>query len=347
MLAYDCFSAMQSEIFLSVVVPVYNEQDCVADLHREILQMAKVLEIRDQRSEIREIDTLGSPISDLRSRVVEIIFVNDGSSDKTFEVLKTLSPVKIVNLRRNFGQTAAMDAGIKVARGRYIATLDGDGQNDPADIPALIRKLEAEGLDVVNGWRKERMDKTSKRWASRAQAWLRKHVLDDGVHDSGCSLKLYKRECFEGVYLYGEMHRFIAAILKMRGFKVGEEVVNHRSRSAGKSKYGNVKRMIKGNLDMFAVWFWQKYAARPLHVFGSLGVFMMTVSVVSGCIAIYKKLFAYQDLSNSAMTELSMFGFFIGVVLFCFGLISDMLMRNYYESTHTRPYVVKEVVEKN
>jgi glycosyltransferase involved in cell wall biosynthesis len=261
-------------------------------------------------------------------------------------VLKTLSPIKIVNMRRNFGQTAAMDAGIKMAKGRYIATLDGDGQNDPADIPKLIQKLEAEDLDVVNGWRKARMDNASKRWASRAQAWLRKKVLDDGVHDSGCSLKLYKRECFEGVHLYGEMHRFIAAILKMRGFKVGEEVVNHRPRTQGVSKYNNWKRMIKGNLDMFSVAFWQKYSARPLHVFGGLGVILMLVSVLSGLYSVYLHLRWHQDLSDSGYTYLSLFGFFIGIVLFCFGLISDMIMRSYYESTETRPYVIKEVVEK-
>lgn len=340
--------AMQSEIFLSVVVPVYNEQDCIADLHREIVQMANGLQSMahgPRPTANGEESVLPSADSRQPSANCEIIFVNDGSSDKTMEVLKTLSPIKIINLRRNFGQTAAMDAGIKASTGRYIVTLDGDGQNDPADIPKLIAKLESEDLDVVNGWRKARMDNASKRWASRAQAWLRKRVLDDGVHDSGCSLKLYKRECFDDVYLYGEMHRFIAAILKMRGFKVGEEIVNHRPRTRGVSKYNNWKRMIKGNLDMFSVAFWQKYAARPLHVFGTLGVFMMVISFISGCFAMYKKFFASQDLSNSAMTELSMFGFFIGVVLFCFGLISDILMRAYYESTETRPYVVKEVIE--
>lgn len=335
--------AMQSEIFLSIVVPVYNEQDCIADLHREIVQMANGLRPTAHGAEE---GVLPSADSRQPSANFEIIFVNDGSKDKTMEVLKTLSPIKIINLRRNFGQTAAMDAGIKASTGRYIVTLDGDGQNDPADIPKLIAKLESEDLDVVNGWRKARMDNASKRWASRAQAWLRKRVLDDGVHDSGCSLKLYKRECFDGVHLYGEMHRFIAAILKMRGFKVGEEVVNHRPRTRGVSKYNNWKRMIKGNLDMFSVAFWQKYAARPLHVFGGVGVILMAVSALSGVYSVYLHLRWAQDLSDSGYTYLSLFGFFIGIILFCFGLISDMLMRTYYESTRVRPYTVKEVIER-
>lgn len=329
---------MQSEIFLSIVVPVYNEEGACANLHREIVQMAKT-------SEIGKADALGSPISDLRSHPVEIIFVNDGSSDRTLEVLKTLSPIKVINLRKNFGQTAAMDAGIRASRGRYIATLDGDGQNNPADIPKLIEKLEREDLDVVSGWRKNRQDKKSKRWASLAAAFVRKTLINDGIHDSGCSLKVYRRECFEHVRLYGEMHRFIPAVLKIKGFRIGEEVVDHRARTTGKTKY-NWKRGVKGILDMFSVAFWQKYAARPLHLFGGAGIGLMVLSGISGLIALWKKFFAYQDLSNSAMTELSMFGFFMGLILLCFGLLSDMLMRTYFGATNDVPYDVKEVVER-
>lgn len=307
-------------MYLSVIVPVFNEEGAIENLHREILAMC---------------ETLGQNY--------EIIFVNDGSSDRTLEVLKSLKKLKIISLRRNFGQTAAMDAGIKAAKGKYIATLDGDGQNNPASIPDLIRKLESEDLDVVSGWRKNRQDKKSKRYASRAAAMLRKFLINDGIHDSGCSLKVYKRECFDHVDLYGEMHRFIPAILKIKGFRIGEEVVDHRARTSGSTKY-NWKRGIKGGLDMFAVWFWHKWALRPLHLFGSMGLGLVLLSGLAGILAIYKK-FLGQDLSNSALTMLSMFGFFIGIVLFVFGLISDMLSKIYFGSTKDRSYDIREVID--
>jgi hypothetical protein len=209
----------------------------------------------------------------------------------------------------------------------------------------LIAKLESDDLDVVSGWRKNRKDTFMKRTSSRAAAFVRKLLIDDGIHDSGCSLKVYKRECFEHVSLYGEMHRFIPAVLKIKGFKVGEEIVDHRSRKTGRTKY-NWKRGVKGILDMFAVAFWQKYSARPLHLFGGGGAMLMFLSILSGCFAVYKKIFNNQDLSNSAMTELSMLGFFMGLILLCFGLISDMLMRTYFGVVHDHPYDVKEVVER-
>jgi len=333
-------------LYLSVIVPVYNEEGAVANLHREILAMCLGMG-RGERvvgGGIEENVPTLSPLPPTHSPSFEIIFVNDGSSDRTMEVLKTLSPVKIVNLRRYFGQTAAMDAGIKAANGRYLATLDGDGQNNPADIPRLIEKLEKDDLDVVSGWRKNRQDNKSKRWASLAAAFVRRRLIKDGIHDSGCSLKVYRCECFDRVNLYGEMHRFIPAILKIKGFRIGEEVVDHRARTTGSTKY-NWKRGVKGILDMFSVWFWHKYAARPLHLFGGVGVALMMISAFAGVMALYKKFFAFQDLSNSAMTNLSMFGFFIGLLLFVFGLVSDMLTKIYFGATLDRPYDVREVIE--
>jgi len=307
-------------IYLSVIVPVYNEEGAIANLYQEILAVCQ---------------KIGRPF--------EIIFVNDGSQDKTAEVLKTLKPLTIINLRRNFGQTAAMDAGIKAANGRYLATMDGDGQNDPADIPALIAKLEADNLDVVSGWRKNRKDTFFKKFSSRAAALVRKFLIDDGIHDSGCSLKIYKKECFDKISLYGEMHRFIPAVLKIKGFQIGEQVVNHRPRNTGKTKY-NWKRGVKGILDMFSVWFWQKYAHRPLHLFGGAGIFLMIVSVIAGLSAVYGKVFLARDLSSTSWTDLSMFGFFMGVMLFVFGLISDMLSKTYFDVTKDASYDIKEVI---
>ncbi len=312
---------MPQEMHLSVIVPVFNEGGAVHKLHQEILEMCECL-----------------------GKTYEIIFINDGSSDDTLDVLKSLRPITIINLRKNFGQTAAMDAGIKAAKGRYLATLDGDGQNDPKDIPALITKLESEDLDVVSGWRKHRQDTTSKRYSSLMAAFVRKFLVNDGIHDSGCSLKVYKKECFEKVNLYGEMHRFIPAVLKIKGFRIGEEVVNHRPRTTGKTKY-NWKRGVKGLLDMVGVWFWQKYANRPLHLFGGVGVLLMLLSFLSGLMALYAKFFRDQDLSNTAWTVLSMFGFFMGMLLVVFGLLSDMLSKIYFGSTKDTAYDVREVIE--
>lgn len=232
---------------VSIVVPVYNEEGNVAKLHQEIKEVCESNQYE-----------------------YEIIFVNDGSSDRTEEICKTLRPLKYIGLRRNFGQTAAMDAGIKAAQYEYIVTMDGDRQNDPSDIPMMIQYLEENDLDVVSGWRKHRKDTVMKKFTSRGANFLRHILVHDGIHDSGCSLKVYRKECFDHVNLYGEQHRFIPAILKIKGFKVGEVVVNHRPRTAGKTKY-NWKRTIKGFVDMISVWFWNKYSTRPLHLLGGMG----------------------------------------------------------------------------
>lgn len=310
-------------IYLSAVVPVFNEEGAVKDLHEKIVSALKKI-----------------------NKPFEIIFINDGSSDNTLKVIKSLRPLKIINFRKNFGQTAAMDAGIKLAQGKYIVAMDGDGQNDPADIPKLIKKLEADGLDVVSGWRKNRKDSFFKKFFSRCAASLRKILINDGIHDSGCSLKVYKKECFECVDLYGEMHRFIPAILKIKGFKIGEIEVNHNQRTTGKTKY-NWKRGIKGILDMFAVWFWKKYSNRPLHFFGALGIILMLLSFVFGFWAVYKKIFFNIDLSDTSLTILSMGGFFMGVLFFIFGLLADILSKIYFASARDKSYHIKEIINND
>ncbi len=311
-----------NHIFLSIIVPVYNEEKAVRKLYQEIVKAGQSL-----------------------GKSFEIIFINDGSNDNTLAELKKLSGLKIINFRKNFGQTAALDAGIKLAQGQYIATLDGDGQNDPADIPRLIDRLEKDGLDVVVGWRRERHDPFMKKFASRLANLMRRFLINDGIHDSGCGLKIYKRACFANVDLVGEMHRFIPALLKIKGFKIGEAEVNHRPRKWGKSKY-NWKRGIKGNLDLFSLWFWQKFASRPLHLFGSFGLFLIIISVAAGSWAIYKKIFYNLDLSDTALTDLSMFGFLIGAQFFVFGLIADMLSKTYFATTRDKIYDIKEIIEK-
>jgi len=274
----------------------------------------------------------------------EIIIVDDGSTDKTLAMLTKLSPVKIIQFRRNFGQTAALDAGIKAARGNYIVTMDADGQNDPHDIPRLIEALEKDNLDVVSGWRKKRKDPLLKRLASKAAALVRKILIDDGIHDSGCTLKIYKRECFKHVDLVGEMHRFIPALLKIKGFTVGEIVVNHRPREKGYTKY-TWTRGIKGILDMFSVWFWKKYAHRPLHLFGGFGVILFAIALIGGTYLAYQSLVVDLDLSDTALTELVMFSFLIGIQFFVFGLLADTLSKNYFAATKTQAYDIKDITE--
>lgn len=306
---------------ISVVVPVFNEEGNVAELHREIKEVC----------EKNQYD-------------YEIIFVNDGSCDRTDEICRTLSPIKYICMRKNFGQTAAMDAGIKAATKDFIVTMDGDRQNDPKDIPQMLEYLEKNNLDVVSGWRKNRKDTFMKRFVSRGANLLRHMLIHDGIHDSGCSLKVYRRECFKGVNLYGEQHRFIPAILKTKGFTVGEMVVTHRPRTSGTTKY-NWKRTVKGFVDMISVWFWNKYASRPLHILGGFGLAFLTLGVICGIWSIIL-FFKGAKMSGFVMVPLlTIFFCVIGLLMFIFGLMSEILMKTYYGVHVDTPYSVKEVVE--
>ena len=306
---------------ISVVVPVYNEEGNVKDLHAEILKVCKEHNYK-----------------------FEIIFVDDGSSDKTIEVCKTLKPLKLIAFRRNFGQTAAMDAGIKAANNDYIVTMDGDRQNDPADIPKMIKYLEENNLDVVSGWRKNRKDTFMKRFTSRGANLLRHIIVHDGIHDSGCSLKIYKRECFEGINLYGEQHRFIPALLKIKGFTIGECVVNHRARTNGVTKY-NWKRTIKGFVDMISVWFWDKFASRPLHLLGGAGLGFIGLGFLCAIWSVVIFFMGYKMSNNIFPPLLTVFFVIIGVLLFVFGLMSEIMMKTYYGIKVDSPYNIKEIIQ--
>ena len=308
---------------VSIVVPVYNEDGNVKELHQEIVDVCKA-----------------------NNYEFEIIFVDDGSSDRTVEICRSLRPLKLIQMRRNFGQTAAMDAGIKAAQYDYIVTMDGDRQNDPADIPKMIDYLKENNLDVVSGWRKHRKDTFMKRFTSRGANFLRHMIVHDGIHDSGCSLKVYKRDCFEGINLYGEQHRFIPALLKIKGFSVGEIVVNHRPRTAGKTKY-NWKRTIKGFVDMISIWFWDKFAARPLHLLGGAGMGFITLGFIC---AIWSLLifFSGAEMKNNFFPPLlTVFFVIIGLLMFVFGLISEILMKTYYGIHVDCPYSIKEIMDNN
>lgn len=306
---------------ISVVVPVFNEEGNVRELHKEILEVCKKENYK-----------------------FEIIFVDDGSKDKTPEICKELKPLKYIRMRKNFGQTAAMDAGIKLAQYDYIVTMDGDRQNDPADIPKLVNYLEENDLDIVSGWRKNRKDTVMKKFTSRVANFLRGIIVKDNIHDSGCSLKIYKKECFDHINLYGEMHRFIPALLKIKGFEVGEVVVNHRPRTAGMTKY-NWKRTIKGFVDMISLWFWSKYAVRPLHIMGAGGMISIFLGIVCAIWSIVLFVLGYKMSNNIVPPLLTVFFIIVGLLMFIFGLMSDMMSKTYYGSGIDKSYSVKETIE--
>ena len=312
---------MNEKPYLSIISPLYNEEGNVKELHKRILEACQKL-----------------------GKTFEIIFINDGSEDKTIENCQGLSPLKIINFRRRFGQTAGFDAGIKEARGEIIITIDGDLQNDPADIKLLLEEME-KGFDVVSGWRAKRNDPIMKKVFSRTANLLRKILIHDNIHDSGCSLKAFRRECFKDVDLFGEMHRFIPAILQMDGYKVSEVKVSHYPRIHGKTKY-NWKRGLKGFVDMLSVWFWRKYANRPLHLFGGTGILIFFLGIVILVWMAVEKIFFGASLSEKIWPMMGVFLVMIGIQLFIFGLLADIMIKNYYKNKHSMNYSIKEVIEQ-
>ncbi len=305
---------------ISVIVPLFDEEENVRELHRKIVEACR---------------KMGASF--------EVVFVDDGSGDDTNEICRSLSPLKLITFRKNFGQTAAFDAGIKNSSGEIIVTMDGDLQNDPEDIKPLTDKL-GEGFDVVAGWRKKRKDSLLKHLASRLANLIRYFLINDGIHDSGCSLKAYKRECFEDIDLFGEMHRFIPALLKVQGFRVAEMPVAHHPRRFGKTKY-TWKRGVKGLVDMISVWFWKKYANRPLHLFGAAGLMIFFAGFFLGAALIIARIFYSISLTNRIWPLIAVFLVLMGIQLFVFGLLADIAVKNYYKTQGKMNYKIKEIVD--
>jgi glycosyltransferase involved in cell wall biosynthesis len=303
---------------LTIVVPMYNEEGNVVELHTEILSVLNNLK-----------------------KSFEILFIDDGSTDNTFGLARALRPIKVIRFRKNFGQTAAMNAGFQAAKGNIIITMDGDRQNDPKDIPLLLEKMN-DGFDVISGWRWQRKDSNSKHIISRGANFLRGFLIEDNIHDSGCSLKAYRRECFENLTLFGEMHRFIPATLRWQGFKIGEVKVNHRPRVFGQTKYG-WKRVVKGFIDMISVWFWRKYANRPLHLFGGGGLLLAISGVFLGMGLLIARWFYGFSLANRIWPLVAVFLVLVGIQLFVSGLLADILMKIHFRERTS--YSIKEVVE--
>ncbi len=308
----------EDKLDISIVVPVYNEEGNVEKLHSRILEECKKIK-----------------------KSFEIIFIDDGSSDGTVKMCQNLSPLKLIRFRKNYGQTAAFDAGFQVARGEVIVTMDGDLQNDPADIAKLLEKIE-EGYDVVSGWRFKRKDSMSKKIFSRGANLLRKILIEDNIHDSGCSLKAYKKECFVDLELFGEMHRFIPALLEMDGFKVAEVKVSHHPRIHGVTKY-NWKRAFKGFVDMVSIWFWRKFANRPLHLFGASGIILSSLGVIILAWMFVEKVFFNQSIGERIWPMIGVMFVLVGVQLFISGLLADILIKNYFKAKKYRGYHIKEI----
>ncbi len=308
------------QLDISIIVPAYNEEKNVPLLYEKITSVVRRMK-----------------------RSYELIFIDDGSRDQTLARLTAISrsdpSVIIIKFRKNFGQTAAMDAGFKAARGRILIPMDADLQNDPEDIPRLVAKLN-EGYDVVSGWRVNRRDSLAKHIISRGANLLRKLLLHDRIHDSGCTLKAYRRECFENLTLYGEMHRFIPAILSLRGFKVTELPVRHHPRAYGKTKY-SFKRVLKGFLDMLVVTFWMRYATRPIHLFGTLGVLTTLLGLLVGFYLTLLKLFFNEPIGNRPLLLLTILLIVLGAQFITFGLMSDILVKIYYKNEPT--YCIEKI----
>ena len=305
---------------LSVVVPVYNKADNLLALFEDLTDA--LLGLRQSW---------------------EVLFVDDGSVDESPRVLRQLASkddkIKVLTLRRNFGQTAATMAGIDHASGDVVVVMDGDGQNDPAEIPALLDKL-AEGYDVVSGWRRERRDGLSRVWLSRAANWLISRISGVQLHDYGCSLKAYRREILRSVRLYGEMHRFIPIYARWQGARVAEIPVNHRARLSGSSKYG-FERIFKVVLDLMVVQFLGRYETKPIYVFGGFGLLCWGLSALSTAYAFYRKIFEDVSFILTPLPLFSLMAFMTGTLSILMGFLAELVVRTYYESQQKAPYAVK------
>jgi glycosyltransferase involved in cell wall biosynthesis len=313
---------------LSVVVPIRNEALNIEALYTEI-----------------------STTLNAWGRPWELIVIDDGSTDGSFDVLAKIQAadprVRVIQFRRNFGQTAAFAAGFAHARGGLIVTSDGDLQNDPKDIPAMVERLETHGCDIVCGWRKDRKDTfINRRLPSMMANWLISWSTGVKLHDYGCSLKVFRAEVVKPLRLYGEMHRFLPALASEMGVKIEEQVVNHRARIHGTTKYG-ISRTVRVMLDLMTVKFLLSYSTRPLHIFGLAGLISGGVGLaISGWLT-YGRLFGNVSLSSRPMLLLGISLIITGLQFVTFGLLAEMQVRTYHESQSKPVYVIRKVLESD
>lgn len=309
---------------ISVVVPVLNEEGNLSTLYRELTDV---------------LESYG--------RAYEMLFVDDGSTDASFAILSSLHSgdprVRVIRFRRNFGQTAALAAGFDHARGSIVVTLDGDRQNDPSDIPAMVERLE-QGFDMVCGWRKQRQDPfLSRRVPSQIANRLISFTTGVHLHDYGCTLKVMRSEVAKNIQLYGEMHRFIPAVASWMGVDIDEVVVSHRPRQEGQSKYG-ITRTLRVLLDLLTVKFLLNYSSRPLQIFGSVGFLLGGTGFVLGCYLTWVKYALGQPISGRPLLLLAILLMFSGLQLVSLGLLGELLARLYHETRSRPPYAIREML---
>jgi glycosyltransferase involved in cell wall biosynthesis len=311
---------------LTVVIPIHNEAPNLEPLHAELT------------------DTLTQ-----WGRPYELVFVDDGSIDGSFEILRRLQQgdrrTRVIQFRRNFGQTAAFAAGFAAARGRLIVTSDGDMQNDPRDIPGMVERLEAEALDIVCGWRKQRKDAfLNRRLPSILANRLISAATGVRLNDYGCSLKVFRAEVVKPLRLYGEMHRFLPALASEMGVRIAEQPVNHRPRIHGRSKYG-ISRTIRVVLDLLTVKFLLSYSTRPLQIFGLVGIGMGALGVLLLGYLTYVKFAFEESIGNRPMLAVSILLMITGVQLLTVGLLAEMQARTYHESQNKPVFVIRQILE--
>lgn len=306
---------------ISIIIPIFNEEENLPILYQKVSDSMKAI-----------------------GREWEIVLINDGSSDNSTSILNTLADndeqVKVVHFRRNFGQTAAMMAGVDFASGDIIIPMDGDLQNDPSDIPKLLAKLD-EGYDVVSGWRKDRKDHPVKRnFVSRVANRLISKLSGVPLHDYGCSLKAYRKEVIKNVKLYGEMHRFIPIYANWHGARITEVPVTHHPRVHGVSKYG-LERVLKVIFDLLVVKFLHQYAEKPMYIFGSAGLISLAIGFLSGIWAIYLKVFENISFIQTPLPLLVVLTTITGIICILLGLQAELIVRTYYESQNKAVYLVE------
>lgn len=317
---------MAREKLLSIIIPIYNEEWNISSLVSEI-------QINLQK--------------DFSDFWYEIILVNDGSDDNSRdEILQLKNKYKnvvAINLQRNYGQATALQVWFENCSGDWIVSMDWDGQNDPKDIKKMYDKMCTKRLDVVAGWRKNRKDKVSVRFITKCARFFRKLFIGDQIHDSGCTLRIYKKECIDELHLWWEMHRYIAEILSIKWYKVWEIEVNHRPRKHWQSKY-NFTKSAKWFIDLLYIWFIAKYQSRPLHLFGWVGLVTFFVWMCSFLFSIYQKIWWWLSINRSWWFLVWIFLIQTGIMIFIFWIMIDILIRNYHNTTDEKRYIIKEKI---
>jgi glycosyltransferase involved in cell wall biosynthesis len=309
---------------ISVIVPVFNEQENIRRLYDAVL-----------------------PVLNALPHDYELLFVDDGSNDGSYDELNRLAAadehVKVVRFRRNFGQTAAMNAGLHLAAGDTVITMDADLQNDPLDIPLLLDKLD-EGYDLVHGWRKNRQDAlVNRKLPSKVANWLISRVTGFPVHDLGCTLKAMRRDVAQDLQLYGEMHRFIPILAHWRGARCAEVVTRHHPRLFGQSKYG-LSRTTRVLLDLITVKYMTQYLTSPMKLFGKIGLLSGAVGLIAGVATIAMKIAGGIDMTGNPLLLLSVFAGFVGMQFLVLGMLGELGVRTYYESQNKQPYTIRELI---